>query len=52
MEMAPRFLPDMDGIPLPLTRVCRKFPLKNLKMSQYRSLSSTAGAMFKYLTAL
>jgi len=52
-EMARRFLLDMDGIPLLLIRlrVCKKLPLKTQKISRYRFLSSTSGALLKYLTA-
>lgn len=51
MEMELRFLPDMDGIPRPLTGVCSKFPLENLKMSPYKSLWLTHRAMSKLITA-
>lgn len=51
MEMGLRFLLDMDGIPRPLTRLCSKCPLENLKISLYKSLWLTRRAMSKLITA-
>lgn len=51
MEMGLRFLLDMDGIPRPLTWLCSKCPLENLKISAYKSLWLTHRAMSKLITA-